>query len=123
MDKNRQATDIDRKLAIYYHPLFQEVIKNILLLFAIPAGEPFEIGLLEFVEFNLKLQKSLLPSFETENALVSALNDWVKEVAECLSYEGMVSTSKCEEITAENFAQVLEREAASMRVGAFAGRE
>ena len=29
-------------------------------------------------EFNLKLQKSLLPSFELENALVSALNDWVK---------------------------------------------
>jgi hypothetical protein len=30
------------------------------------------------VEFNLKLQKSLLPSFEVDNALVSALNDWVK---------------------------------------------
>lgn len=78
MDKNRQATDIDRKLAIYYHPLFQEVIKNILQLFKIPEHCVFEIGLLEFVEFNLKLQKSLLPSFETENALVSALNDWVK---------------------------------------------
>jgi hypothetical protein len=49
MDKNRQATDIDRKLAIYYHPLFQEVIKNILLLFKIPENQVFEIGLLEFV--------------------------------------------------------------------------
>jgi hypothetical protein len=78
MEKNKQATDIDRKLAIYYHPLFQEVIRNILLLFNIPPAANFEIGLLEFVEFNLKLQKSLLPTFEMENALVSALNDWVK---------------------------------------------
>ncbi len=78
MERNKQATDIDRKLAIYYHPLFQEVIKNILLLFKLPVSQPFEIGLLEFIEFNLKLQKSLLPTFETENALVSALNDWVK---------------------------------------------
>jgi hypothetical protein len=123
MEKNRQATDIDRKLAIYYHPLFQEVIRNILLLFKVPEGEPFEIGLLEFVEFNLKLQKSLLPSFETENALVSALNDWVKEVAECLSYEGMVSTSNCEEITPESFPLLLEKELAGMRITAFAGRE
>jgi len=41
MDKNKQATDIDRKLAIYYHPLFQEVIKNILLLFNIPSSQTF----------------------------------------------------------------------------------
>lgn len=46
MDKNKPATDIDRKLAIYYHPLFQEVIKNILLLFNIPQTQPFEIGLI-----------------------------------------------------------------------------
>lgn len=76
--EKKQATDIDRKLAIYYHPLFQEVIRNILLLFNLPNNNTFEIGLLEFVEFNLKLQKSLLPTFELENALVSALNDWVK---------------------------------------------
>jgi hypothetical protein len=79
--EKKQATDIDRKLAIYYHPLFQEVIKNVLLLFELPPSSVFEIGLLEFVEFNLKLQKSLLPTFELDNALVSALNDWVKEVA------------------------------------------
>lgn len=75
--EKRQATDIDRKLAIYYHPLFQEIIKHLLHLFNLDE-HPFEIGLLEFVEFNLKLQKSLLPAFEIDNALVSALNDWVK---------------------------------------------
>jgi hypothetical protein len=64
MEKGKQATDIDRKLAIYYHPLFQEVIKNVLMLFNLPQTSTFEIGLLEFVEFNLKLQKSLLPTFE-----------------------------------------------------------
>jgi len=50
MDKNlnnmKQTTDIDRKLAIYYHPLFQEVVKNILNLFEIPSNKTFEIGLL-----------------------------------------------------------------------------
>ena len=58
----KPSTDIDRKLAIYYHPLFQEVIKAILDLFK-SKDEKFEIGLLQFVEFNLKLQKALLPSF------------------------------------------------------------
>jgi hypothetical protein len=46
--EKRQATDIDRKLAIYYHPLFQEIIKNVLQLFNIEQ-QTFEIGLLEFV--------------------------------------------------------------------------
>ena len=41
MEKNRQATDIDRKLAIYYHPLFQEIIKNVLHLFKIPTTSAF----------------------------------------------------------------------------------
>lgn len=49
MEKGKQATDIDRKLAIYYHPLFQEVIKNVLLLFNLPPSSSFEIGLLEFI--------------------------------------------------------------------------
>ncbi len=43
--EKKQATDIDRKLAIYYHPLFQEIIKDLLLLFNLPS-EGFEIGLL-----------------------------------------------------------------------------
>jgi hypothetical protein len=44
----------------------------------------------------------LLPTFEIENAIVSGLNDWVKEVAECLSFEGMVSTADCIEVTQNN---------------------
>lgn len=54
------------------------------------------------MEFNLKLQKSLLPAFEIENAVVSGLNDWVKEVAECMSFEGMVSTAGCVLINPHN---------------------
>ena len=41
----KPSTDIDRKLAIYYHPLFQEVIKAILDLFK-SKDEKFESGLL-----------------------------------------------------------------------------
>lgn len=48
MERGRQnATDIDRKLAIYYHPLFQEVIGRIVALFGTPSQ--FQVGLLEFV--------------------------------------------------------------------------
>lgn len=46
--ESKGSTDIDRKLAIYYHPLFQEAIKAVLDLFK-TKGEKFEIGLLEFV--------------------------------------------------------------------------
>ena len=53
------------------------MVKSILALFK-TNPDKFEIGLLEFVEFNLKLQKALLPTFELDNALVSGLNDWVK---------------------------------------------
>lgn len=41
----KASTDIDRKLAIYYHPLFQEIIKIILDLFQ-TEDDKFEIGLL-----------------------------------------------------------------------------
>ena len=47
MERSRQnATDIDRKLAIYYHPLFQEVIGRIVALFGSPANSQFQVGLL-----------------------------------------------------------------------------
>jgi hypothetical protein len=62
------------------------------------------------VEFNLKLQKALLPTFELDNALISGLNDWVKEVAECLSYEGMVSTTGCVEVTVGNVMDLIVKE-------------
>ena len=91
----QSTTDIDRKLAIYYHPLFQEAI-NLLTNLFLKADNPdddnfkykqektpqtqnnFSLGLMEFIEFNLKLQKCLLPTFEAENAMISSLNDWVK---------------------------------------------
>jgi hypothetical protein len=52
------------------------------------------LTLVEFAELNLRIQKTLLPSFEQENAVTSALNDWVKEVAECFAYEGMVTADQ-----------------------------
>ncbi len=60
--KSQQNLDIDRKLAIYYHPLFQESLKLLVGLFY-KAGE-LSLGLYEFLEYNLKLQKALLPTFE-----------------------------------------------------------
>ena len=47
----------------------------------------------------------------------------MKEVAECLSYEGMVSTSKCEEITSENFISLLEKEIDGIYITPFAQRQ
>ena len=67
----------------------------------------------------MKLQKALLPSFELDNALVSGFNDWVKEVAECLTYEGMVSTAGCVEVTPSNIEELLLKEYESVSIELF----
>lgn len=47
----------------------------------------------------------------------------MKEVAECLSYEGMVSTTGCVEVTALNVMELVEREYEGSRVGLFQGKD
>ena len=88
-----RVNDIDRKLAIFYHPLYQEVVNVWCQLFS-GRLNALTIGFLNFIEFNIKLQKCLLPSFELQNAFISALNDWLKEVTECFSAESVAGPPK-----------------------------
>lgn len=52
------------------------------------------MNFLEFIEFNLKVQKCLLPQFDLSNAFVSALNDWVKEITECFHYSDLYNANE-----------------------------
>lgn len=86
--------DIDRSLAIFYHPLFQQNISSWCHIFQANAKlQDIQINFLTFIEFDLKIQKCLLPTFDMNNAFVSALNDWVKEVTECYNYKELFSTN------------------------------
>ncbi|EAS03160.1 hypothetical protein TTHERM_00446420 (macronuclear) [Tetrahymena thermophila SB210] len=101
---NNRPSDIDRSLAIFYHPLFQEITSQ--WTFALfrknkpdiqqnyKHPQDFQMNFLEFIEFNLKVQKCLLPQFDLSNAFVSALNDWVKEITECFNYADLYSSNE-----------------------------
>ena len=77
--------DIDRSLAIFYHPILQELLGQLAPLFN-QKTNTLQINFIQFIEFNMRIQKTLLPVFDIANAFVSALNDWVKEVTECFNY-------------------------------------
>lgn len=55
--------------------------------------------------------------------MISGLNDWVKEVAECLTYDGMVSTAGCVEVTSDNIESLLVKEYESVKISLFEKKE
>ncbi|KRX09069.1 hypothetical protein PPERSA_01956 [Pseudocohnilembus persalinus] len=71
MSLNQFSDELDRNLTIFYHPIFQDLMK---------------LWYHPFNKFDLKLQKCLIPNFELNNAFQSALNDWLKEIQECKGY-------------------------------------
>ncbi|KAM3138439.1 hypothetical protein pb186bvf_009525 [Paramecium bursaria] len=73
-----KSYDINRRLAIFYHPLFIEIIS---LFTNLLGGDKY--GFIPFVEMNIRLQRVLLIEFNIKNAFMSALNDWVKEIQDC----------------------------------------
>ncbi|CAD8161990.1 unnamed protein product [Paramecium pentaurelia] len=74
---NKQQ-DINRRLALFYHPLFLQLVDLWMSL----LGDT-KIGFITFIELNIRLQKALLIEFNLKNAFMSALNDWLKEVQDC----------------------------------------
>ncbi|CAD8173203.1 unnamed protein product [Paramecium octaurelia] len=74
---NKQQ-DINRRLALFYHPLFLQLVDLWMSL----LGDT-KIGFITFIELNIRLQKALLIEFQLKNAFISALNDWVREVQDC----------------------------------------
>lgn len=108
----RKTNEIDRSLAIFYHPLFQEVVSAWTFALFCRRGveekeeeeegdgynykRDFKMSFIEFIEFNMKVQKCLLEKFDLSNAFVSALNDWVKEITECFSYGDLYNSCEKE---------------------------
>ena len=91
----KKNSDVDRSLAIFYHPLFQQIITSWSGMFSGSSElQDLKINFIEFIEFNMKIQKCLLRDFNIENAFLSALNDWMKEILECYSYQELYQNNK-----------------------------
>jgi len=68
---------LKRKLAIFYHPLFQTVVHQYSSAFQAPQNL-FDFAI--FTEINLRAQKIILTEFDAADSLSSALTDWAREI-------------------------------------------
>jgi len=80
---------VKRKLALFYHPLFQNIVQQFVTAFQAPQNN---VDLLIFTEINLRIQKVILNELDINDSLSSALTDWVREI-ETLSQSGPRSPS------------------------------
>ena len=67
----------NKKLSIFYHPFFQDLIDIWSNTYS-PSKN--NINMMTFIELNLKIQKAIIPAFDFQNSLNSALTDWYKEL-------------------------------------------
>ncbi|EAS01997.1 hypothetical protein TTHERM_00500830 (macronuclear) [Tetrahymena thermophila SB210] len=67
-------------LMLFYHPLFQETTKKFLAAIYQKQSNDIQIKFFQFIELNLRIQKALIETFQIEKAIVSALNDWNREL-------------------------------------------
>ena len=81
---------LTKKLAIFHHPLFQNICDK-WSDFLGPSKT--SLNLITFCEINIRIQRAIMSDFNFENALASALNDWLQEV-ESLSSHGQPSPTK-----------------------------
>ncbi|KAL4442866.1 hypothetical protein ABPG74_010755 [Tetrahymena malaccensis] len=89
-DKNKirnpiQEQDLNEEinantLMLFYHPLFQETTKKFLAAIYQKQPNDIQIKFFQFIELNLRIQKALIETFQIEKAIVSALNDWNREL-------------------------------------------
>lgn len=68
---------VKRKLALFYHPLFQNIVQQFVTAFQAPNNA---VDLLVFTEINLRIQKVILNELDINDSLSSALTDWVREI-------------------------------------------
>ena len=68
---------VSKKLAIFYHPLFQGILKEWNKVFNITDDK---YTIIHFAEANIRIQKALIDEFEMQNSLASALTDWLREI-------------------------------------------
>jgi len=68
---------LTKKLALFYHPLFQNTVIEWILSFHV---DQTVMDIMTFIEINLRIQKVIIPEFEFSNSLSSAVTDWVREL-------------------------------------------
>ena len=68
---------LTKKLALFYHPLFQNTVIEWILSFHV---DQTVMDIMTFIEINLRIQKVIIPEFEFTNSLSSAVTDWVREL-------------------------------------------
>lgn len=67
--------DINRRLAVYYHPLFLEIVELFFLLLG-AKDKHLNISFIGFIELNLRLQKALIIEFILKDACI--FNNYIK---------------------------------------------
>lgn len=66
---------LKRNLAIFYHPLFQSIVKKWALAFQVTHNA---IDMITFIEINLRVQRVVLSELEIDQSLSSAFTDWAQ---------------------------------------------
>lgn len=67
MQPQKLKYDLNRRLAIFYHPLFLEVVDLWVLLLG-QQPKQVRISFIAFIELNLRMQKALLYNFQLKDA-------------------------------------------------------
>ena len=68
---------LTKRLAIFYHPLFQGIIKRWTKSFQLSSEN---MNMITFIEVNIRIQKAMINDFDFYNSLSSALTDWMREL-------------------------------------------
>lgn len=72
--------ELQRRISLYYHNLFQECMSQ--WFFILQSSEhPDSFTYDQYLQLNLRLQKSLISDFDIESATQSAIDDWKTDLA------------------------------------------
>lgn len=73
-----EEIELKKKIALYYHPLFQQCLSQ---WFLILQQENYNrLSRDQYMEINVRIQKSLILDFDLESAKQSAREDWKIDV-------------------------------------------
>lgn len=76
--QNDDEIELKKKIALYYHPLFQSCLAQWFLL--LQQENYSRLNRQQYMEVNVRIQKSLILDFDLESAQQSAKEDWKIDV-------------------------------------------
>merc|ERR1719223_149273 len=77
---NEDEVKVQRKLHLFQNSSVQQSIRR--LWDVLPKDDHGELTMEGYIEFNLRMQKTLTPEFVLERAVDSAIGDWSEDVRE-----------------------------------------